>query len=373
MSKLFDPLVIRGVTIRNRIGMSPMSMYASRDGIVGDFDLVHYSTRAIGGAGLIISGTAAVAPEGRITPADPGLWNDAQASAARSVVEAIRRAGGTAGVQIGHAGRKASTIVPWRGGEAKRDGRSLTVAEGAWPTVGPSEGAFGGDKTHTPHELTHAEIDAIIGRFGDAARLADQAGYELLELHGSHGYLMHSFYSPIANKRTDQWGGSFDNRIRLTMEIIRTVRRVWPDHKPLGLRMAPEDFHTGGWTLEDAIALAGRAHAEGVDLVDAMTFGAVAWGGDVPWAENFTRRHTKALKAALPSLFVTGSTQTAPGFATDPKAVEELVTLGDMDLVLLGRQLLAEPYWPARAATAVGDERLILPANYEHWLSGRSS
>jgi 2,4-dienoyl-CoA reductase-like NADH-dependent reductase (Old Yellow Enzyme family) len=372
MSKLFDPITIRGITIRNRIGLSPMSMYAANDGIVGMFDLVHYGARAAGGAGLVFGGTAAVLPEGRITPGDPGLWSDAHAAAMTPVTHVIRTFGGTPGLQIGHAGRKAATAVPWKGGNPRQDGRSLKDGEGGWATVAPSALAFGGDKDRLPRELTTPEIEAVLAAFGAAAKRADAAGYDVLELHGAHGYLMHSFYSPITNKREDEWGGSFDNRIRLTLKIIAAVRANWPDHKPLSLRMAIEDFQEGGWTTEDAVALARKAVAGGVDMIDAMSFGGVAWGSTVPWGTNFQRAHAAALKKALPNVIVTTSAQTASDYATAPTGIEELVSSGDMDLALLGRQLLADPQWPAKAAQALGDDRLMLPANYEHWLTGRN-
>jgi 2,4-dienoyl-CoA reductase-like NADH-dependent reductase (Old Yellow Enzyme family) len=372
MAKLFDPITIRGVTIRNRVGLSPMSMYAATDGFVGAFDLVHYGARAAGGAGLVFGGTAAVLPEGRITPGDPGIWSDAHAAAMAPVVKAIKAFGGTPGLQIGHAGRKASTAVPWRGGNPRQDGRSLKDGEGGWETVGPSALAFGGDKDRVPHALTTPEIEAIVAAFGAAARRADAAGYEAIELHGAHGYLMHAFYSPIANKRTDEWGGSFDNRIRLALRIVDTVRANWPDHKPLSLRMAAEDFQDGGWTLEDATALARKAVTSGVDMIDTMSFGGIAWGSTVPWGTSFMRAHAAAFKKAVPAAVVTASAQTAGDYATPPTVIDELVASGDMDLVLMGRQLLADAHWPTKAAQALGDDRLMLPANYEHWLTGRN-
>jgi 2,4-dienoyl-CoA reductase-like NADH-dependent reductase (Old Yellow Enzyme family) len=372
MAQIFDPITIRGVTIRNRIGLSPMSMYAAKDGIVGVFDLVHYGARAAGGAGLVFGGTAAVLPEGRITPGDPGIWSEEHAAAMMPVVQAVKHFGGTPGLQIGHAGRKASTAVPWRGGNPRQDGRSLKDAEGGWETVSPSALAFGGDKNRVPRELSTPEIEAAITAFGAAAKRADAAGYEALELHAAHGYLMHSFYSPIANKREDEWGGSFDNRIRLTLRIVDAVRANWPDNKPLSLRMAAEDFQEGGWTLEDAIAMARKAVAAGVDIIDVMSFGGVAWGSTVPWGTNFMRVHAAALKRAIPEAVVTASAQTAGDYTTSPQVINELVASGDMDMVLMGRQLLADAHWPAKAAQALNDERQMLPANYEHWLTGRN-
>lgn len=371
MAHLFNPLLIRGVTLRNRVGLSPMSMYSAQDGRSGTFEPIHYGARAMGGAGLVFTGTAAVLPEGRITPGDPGLWSDAQIAPLASVAEAIRLNGGTPGIQIGHAGRKASTTIPWLGGDPKSDGRSLTKAEGAWQTFGPIAEAYGGNKIHVPTALDEAGIARIVTAFADAARRADEAGFEVLELHAAHGYLLHSFYSPITNRRTDALGGDLEGRTRLTREVIRAVRAVWPATKPLALRLAMDDFHSGGWTPEDGVALARMAVAEGVDILDPMSFGGIADGGAPDWGRNFTADHAQVLKAALPKVVVVGSAQTAPGFQTDPDAIEALVVDGPFDAVLLGRQLLADPNWPAKAANVLGDDRLLLPANYEHWLTGR--
>ncbi|MEL6979878.1 MAG: hypothetical protein AAGM38_14505 [Pseudomonadota bacterium] len=371
MTNLFNHLTVRETTIRNRIGLSPMSMYDADDGVAGSFSAIHFGARSLGGAGLVFTGTVAVAPEGRITPGDPGLWADDQIPALKAVADAIRVGGGTSGIQIGHAGRKASTTIPWRGGHPKSDGRSLTASEGAWETVGPSAIAYGSDKTHTPRAMTEREIRAAIDAFAATARRADLAGFDVLEIHGAHGYLLHSFASPISNARDDAWGGSFENRIRLTLDVVRTVRAAWPATKPLALRFAMEDFHEGGWTAAEGLELARRAAALGVDILDPMSFGGVAAGGQAPWAEPFTRDHATTLKSALPAAVIAGSAQTAPGFNTDPAMVEALVAKGPFDLVLLGRQLLADPHWPAKAAATLSDDRLLLPSQYEHWLTGR--
>lgn len=371
MTLLFNKLAVRDVTIRNRIGLSPMSMYDATEGLAGAFSATHYGARALGGAGLAFTGTVAVAPEGRITPGDPGLWLDVQITPLQQIARIIRAGGATPGIQIGHAGRKASTTIPWQGGNPKSDGRSLTASEGAWQTVGPSALAFGGDKTHTPRALSESEIEAIIAAFANAARRADAAGFEVLELHGAHGYLLHSFASPIANKREDRWGGSFENRIRLTLEVIQAVRAVWPARKPLALRFPMEDFYEGGWSAEDGLALARAAVTEGVDILDPMSFGGVAAGSEVSWGEPFTAKHAGMLKESLPKAIVIGSAQTAPDFETDPGVINALVSDGSFDLVLMGRQLLADPHWPAKAAAKLGDDRLLLPPQYEHWLTGR--
>lgn len=368
MAKIFDPITIGDVTIRNRVGLSPMSMYSARDGEAEAFNAIHYGARAFGGAGLVFTGTSAVAPEGRITPGDPGLWDDGHIAAQKAIVDAIHLGGGVAGVQIGHAGRKASTSIPWRGGPPKGEGRGLAADEGGWQTIAPSAIAFGAERPHTPREMTVAEIEQTIDAFADAARRADQAGYDVLELHGGHGYLIESFHSPVTNQRTDEWGGALENRLRFPLAVIKAVRKVWPSGKPLALRFAMEDFGRA-WTMEDAITFAKSAQDEGVALFDPMSFGGIAPGTEVPWTENFTARHAKQLKAALPDAVVAISAQTAPEFETTAESVEALLDDGAADIVLLGRQLLADPNWPARAAAKLGDDRLLLPNQYEHWLT----
>lgn len=312
-----------------------------------------------------------MAPEGRVTLGDPGLWDDAQVAPLWALADAIRLGGATPAAQIGHARRKASTTVPWQGGSPKSDGRSLTADEGAWQAVGPSDEPYGGDKTHAPVALTEADLTGILTAFADAARRADAAGFDVLGLHGAHGYLLHSFYSPISNRRTDGWGGDFDGRIRLTLEVLRAVRAAWSYGKPLAFRLAMDDFHPGGWKPEDGVELARRAVAKGVDILDPMSFGGVADGGAPDWSRNFTAEHARLLKDAAPNAVVVASAQTAPGYDTDPAAIEALLADGTLDGVLMGRQLLADPNWPAKAATALGDDRLLLPANYEHWLTVR--
>jgi 2,4-dienoyl-CoA reductase-like NADH-dependent reductase (Old Yellow Enzyme family) len=372
MTQLFQPLALKSQVISNRIGMSPMSMYTATDGIVGGFDSIHYGARAMGGAGLVFTGTAAVLANGRITPKDPGIWDDEFISGLANIAQSIKEFGGTAGIQIGHAGRKASTTVPWQGGGPKQDGRSLTEEEGAWETVAPSALAFGADKTHTPKALQHDEILDIIQAFGLAAKRANEAGFDVLEIHGGHGYLLNQFYSPLTNKRMDEWGGSFAGRIKLTLAVIKEVRRFWPENKPLILRFAMDDFHTGGWNTTDALSLAKLAVEHGVDGFDLMSFGTIAPGGNVPWDKPFIREHAKLLKATLPNTMVMFSAQSAPDMRTEPAHIAELVDSGDADVVLLGRQLLANAHWPSEAASELAPEKILLPNQYEHWLTGRS-
>jgi len=371
MTTLFNSISVRNNHVRNRIGMSPMSMYASQSGHISDFEPIHYAARAMGGTGLVFTGTAAVLPEGRITPNDPGIWNDNFIDGLKRVAQSIKMFGATAGIQIGHAGRKASTTVPWHGGGPKQDGRSLTEKEGAWQTVGVTNAPYGADKSHTPQALDNESIFEIITAFGNAARRANEAGFDVLELHASHGYLMHQFYSPITNTRQDEWGGSFDNRVRLTLMIIDEVRKHWPLSKSLILRIAMDDFHNNGWNCDDAICLAKLAYLRGVDGFDLMSFGTIAPNGDVPWGAPFMQNHARQLRNALPNALIMFSAQSAPDMKTNPNAIAEIIDSGVADIVLLGRQLLADPNWPSKAANALGSEKVLLPNQYEHWLSGR--
>lgn len=372
MQHTFTPLTIRDTTLRNRIGLAPMSMYDATDGHPGRFETAHLGARAAGGAGLVLTGTVAVSPEGRITPRDPGLWHDDHVASLAAVADTIRASGSVPGIQLGHAGRKASTTVPWRGGPPGRDGRSLTEAEGAWPTVAPSPLPYGGDKNQQPAPLDARGLEQVRQKFVEATLRADRAGFEVLELHAAHGYLLHSFYSPKANRREDDWGGSFERRIRFPLEVIDAVRQAWPSRRPLMLRMTMEDFHPDGLTLEEGLALARRAVERGVDVIDPMSFGTVAPGGVLP-DEDFTLRHLRALRHAVPDAVLAASARTSPDLETDPHAIEAQLERGDLDLVLLGRQLLVDPHWPARAAVTLGAASAVLPPAYQHWLPSASS
>jgi 2,4-dienoyl-CoA reductase-like NADH-dependent reductase (Old Yellow Enzyme family) len=365
-SPLFDPLTLRGVTLRNRIGMTPMCQYAAEDGVANDWHLVHLGGRAVGGAGLVIVEDTAVLPDGRITPGDLGLWSDRQVEPLRRITRFLSENGAVSALQLGHAGRKASTTVPWRGGRPQGEGRSLTVAEGAWPTAAPSPIPFGGDRLHVPAELTPEGIRHVQQAFGEAAARADAAGFDMVELHGAWGYLFQQFYSPLSNRRTDDYGGSFENRIRFTVETVREVRSRWPESKPLAFRMAATDWIEGGWTPDDAVELSQRLKTEGVDLIDVISFGN-APQGDVPWGAGFQVPFSERIRREA------GVATTAVGFITTPVQAEEIVAGEQADVILVGRQLLRDPHWPTHAAETLGDGRLLLPSNYEHWLSGRGT
>jgi 2,4-dienoyl-CoA reductase-like NADH-dependent reductase (Old Yellow Enzyme family) len=352
MSKLFEPYKLRDVTFRNRIGVSPMCMYSSVDGMPSDWHLPHLAARAVGGAALVIQEATAVLPEGRISPADAGLWDDAHVGPWAAVVRGVVQNGAVAGVQLAHAGRKAGTAPPWDGG------RKLTVAEGGWQAKGPTTEPFPGYEAIAPAAMTEADIRAVIDAFAAAARRSLAAGYQVVEVHGAHGYLLHSFYSPLSNTRTDAWGGSFDGRTRLIREVTRAVRNAWPESLPLFVRLSTTDWADGGWTIEDSVSLAKRLKEDGADLIDCSSGGnarthiPVAPGYQVPGAEA-VRRNAGIATAAV-------------GKITDPHQAEEIVAAGKADFVLLARELLRDPHWPLRAAKALGVPlKGLAPKQYE--------
>ena len=338
---LFQPLTVRSVTLRNRIGVSPMCQYSATDGVANDWHYVHLGSRAVGGAGLVIVEATAVAPEGRITPGCLGLWNEKQIEPLARIAKFVKAHGAVAGIQIAHAGRKASAGLPWNGGA------HLSEAQGGWPTIAPSAIPFGGELTKVPCAMTEADIARVQNDFVATAKRALTAGFEWLELHAAHGYLFNEFLSPLTNHRTDQYGGSFENRIRLLLDTTRAVRQVWPDSLPLAVRISAIDWKEGGWQIEDSIALAKRLKTEGVDLIDCSSGGvvpdakiAVKPGYQVPFAEKI--RHGANIATA------------AVGFITEPKPADDIVRHGQADVVLLARQMLVDPYWPAHAAKTLG-------------------
>lgn len=367
MPHLFDPLKLAGVELRNRIGISPMCQYCSVDGVPGDWQLVHLGSRAVGGAGLVITEAAAVEPRGRITPGDLGIWNDEQESALARIARFVTKQGAVAGVQLAHAGRKSSHTPPWEAALDAPAGRTLPEDDGGWEVWGPSPVPFD-DGSPLPHEMTEAEIAQVVQAFAASTQRADRAGFDWLELHGAHGYLMHNFHSPLSNRRTDAYGGSFENRIRITLEIVRAARRTWPAGKVLAVRVSATDWVEGGWTLEETVELSRRFMAEGVDLVDCSGGGTVPKaniplgpGYQVPFAETVRRE--------------VGMATAAVGMITEPEQAEEIIREGRADLVLLGREALRDPYWPQRAAVALGrtaDARA--PVQYARaWSGGRAS
>lgn len=349
---LFAPLRLRDVTLRNRIALSPMCQYSceERDGMAGEWHLVHYGARAAGGAGLVLVEATAVEPRGRISPHDLGLWHDGQAEALARVARCVARHGAVPGIQLAHAGRKASTWRPWEGRGP------LPPERGGWTVVGPSPIPFD-DGYPTPVPLDEEGIAAVIAAFTAAAGRALAAGFQVVEIHAAHGYLLHEFLSPLANRRTDRHGGSFENRIRLLLEVVDAVRRVWPERLPLLVRLSATDWAEGGWDPDQTVALARRLAAHGVDLVDCSSGGLLprvpipaAPGYQVPFAARVRRE--------------AGIATGAVGLITRPEQADAIVRAGEADLVLLGRVLLREPTWPLRAAHQLGWADAPWPVQY---------
>jgi 2,4-dienoyl-CoA reductase-like NADH-dependent reductase (Old Yellow Enzyme family) len=348
MSHLFAPLTIKSVTLRNRIGVSPMCMYSATDGVMNDWHLVHLGARAAGGAGLVIAEATAVSPEGRITPSDAGLWTDEQIEPLVRINRFVKSQGAVAGVQLAHAGRKAGAARPWEGGG------HLADAAGGWPVIGPSAAAFGGSLHKVPTAMTEADIARVQRDFVEAARRALLAGYEWLELHGAHGYLVHQFLSPKSNLRTDRYGGSFENRIRFLLETTRGVRGVWPESWPLTVRLSCTDWVEGGWTIEESVALARRLKAEGVDLIDCSSGGAVA-DAKIPVSPGYQVQFAERIRRDA------GIATAAVGLITEPAHADAIVREGRADVVLLAREFLRDPHWPLRAARALGRKDAVVP------------
>ena len=339
-ANLFQPLTQRGIVFRNRIAVSPMCQYSSRDGFAHDWHLVHLGSRAAGGAGLVMMEATAVEARGRITHFDQGLWRDEQVEFLTRIAAFVKGQGAVAGIQLGHAGRKAGVHRPWEGGAA------LTAEEGAWEAVAPSAIPFR-DEDPPPAELSRNEIQQVIGCFIEAACRALRAGFQVLELHGAHGYLIHQFLSPLSNLRQDEYGGSFANRARFALETIEAVRAVWPRDLPLWLRISATDWVEGGWTVDDSVALARLVKAAGVDLIDCSSGGASP-RQKIPLGPCYQVPFAERIRAEA------GIATGAVGLITTPQQAEEIVASGKADVVLLAREFLRDPYFPLHAAQALG-------------------
>jgi 2,4-dienoyl-CoA reductase-like NADH-dependent reductase (Old Yellow Enzyme family) len=340
MTSLFTPYPLRSVTFPNRIFVSPMCQYSSEDGLPTAWHMVHLGTRAVGGAGLVMVEASGVSPEGRITAWDSGIWSEAHADAFRPIVDFIHAQGSIAGIQLAHAGRKASTDKPWRGGGV--------LAEGpySWTTLAPSAIPFR-EGEPVPHALTTGEIDEVVAQFVHAAELALRAGFKVVELHVAHGYLLHEFLSPLSNVREDEYGGSLENRMRLPLRVAKEVRGVWPEELPLFVRVSATDWAEGGWDLPQSIELSKRLRGLGVDLIDCSS------GGLVPYAKvevgpGFQVPFARAIRAEA------GIATGAVGLITTPQQAEDIVREGAADAVLIARQLLRDPYFPLHAAKELG-------------------
>ncbi len=351
MSLLFSPITFKSITLKNRIVMSPMCQYSAVDGLPTKWHEQHYVSRAVGGVSLVIQEATAVVPEGRISYADLGIWNDAQVAAYKPIVAQIREHGAVPGIQLAHAGRKASCEVSWNKG--------WQIQEGAhsWQTVAPSPIPFH-ERDIIPHELSREEIREVINAFKEAARRALEAGYELIELHGAHGYLIHEFYSPLSNQRTDEYGGSFENRIRFLIEIIDAVQEVWPAELPIFVRISATDWvGAAGWEVGDSVALAKVLKNKGIDLVDCSS-GANTRKAEIPVAPNYQVHLADAVKNQA------GIATGAVGLITDAEQAEMILEENKADLIFLGRELLRNPFFPLQAAMVLGAEQ-AWPIQYE--------
>ncbi|WP_327240636.1 MULTISPECIES: NADH:flavin oxidoreductase/NADH oxidase [unclassified Streptomyces] len=361
MSVLFEPRTLRSLVIPNRVWMAPMCQYSAEAvgpnaGVATDWHFTHLAARAAGGTGLILTEATAVSPEGRISPADLGIWNDTQVAALRRITSFIKGQGSIAGIQLAHAGRKASTAAPWQGGGP------VGPDEHGWQPVAPSPLPF--DEGHpVPHELTVDEIRGVVDQFREAARRALDAGFEVAEVHGAHGYLVGQFLSPHSNRRTDEYGGSFDNRVRFALQVVDAVREVWPEDLPVFFRISATDWLTEndeddreGWTVDETVRLATELQAHGVDLLD------VSSGGNAPNARITTGPGYQVPFAARVRE-ETSLPVAAVGLITEPQQAEKIVADGQADAVLLGRELLRSPSWAQHAARELGGE-VHRPAQY---------
>ncbi|WP_240134725.1 NADH:flavin oxidoreductase/NADH oxidase [Streptomyces sp. MUM 178J] len=355
MSALFEPYPLRSLTVPNRVWMAPMCQYSAAvsgadTGVANDWHFAHYAARAAGGAGLILLEATAVVPEGRISPADLGIWNDTQVAALRRITRFLKSQNTVPGIQLAHAGRKASTGLPWQGGAP------VGPDEHGWQPVGPSPLPF--DDGHpVPDELTEAHLAEVVGHFAEAARRALDAGFEVAEIHGAHGYLIGEFLSPYSNRRTDAYGGSFVNRTRFALEVVDAVRAVWPDELPLFFRISATDWLDGaGWTPDDTVRFAVLLREHGVDLLDVSS-GGNAPGVRIPTGPGYQVPFAARVRTE------TGLPVAAVGLITEPEQAEKIVANGEADAVLLGRELLRDPSWARRAARELGGE-VHVPEQY---------
>jgi 2,4-dienoyl-CoA reductase-like NADH-dependent reductase (Old Yellow Enzyme family) len=340
MADLFEPFRLRDIVLSNRIAVSPMCQYSSERGFANDWHFMHLGSRAVGGAGLVFTEATAVLPEGRISPQDLGIWSDDHIQPLARIVRFINEQGTVAGIQLAHAGRKASTYRPWEGHGA------IAEAEGGWPVVAPSAAPFA-EGYAVPRALTEDGIRTVVKAFAAAARRACEAGFQVVEVHAAHGYLSHEFLSPLSNRRQDGYGGSFENRTRFVREVVEAVRSSWPERCPLFLRISATDWTEGGWDAEQSVELARQVKPYGVDLIDCSSGGNVADakipvgpGYQAPFAERIRR------EAGVPTGVV--------GLLTAPVQADHVIRTGQADLVLLAREMLRDPYWPLRAARELG-------------------
>jgi 2,4-dienoyl-CoA reductase-like NADH-dependent reductase (Old Yellow Enzyme family) len=361
MVSLFNEFQLKDVVLRNRIAVAPMCQYSSDNGFPNDWHFVHLGSRAVGGAGLVVVEATAVSPEGRISPADSGIYLDEHVPSFAKIAGFLKQHGAVPAIQIAHAGRKASANKPWEGDD------HIDSDRGGWDTIAPSAVAFGGNLPKVPRAMTIEDIARVRDAFVAAAKRALAAGFEWLELHFAHGYLAHEFYSPLANHRTDNYGGSFDNRIRFLLETFNAVRQVWPERFPLTVRLSVTDWIDGGVTIEESIELLRRLKAAGLDLADVSQGFITPDISQVPWEPGFMIPLASRIRreVALP---------TAVGWMiTDPHQADDAVRDQHTDLVMLAREMLRDPYWPYHAALKLGDEKAatILPVQYARAVKAR--
>jgi 2,4-dienoyl-CoA reductase-like NADH-dependent reductase (Old Yellow Enzyme family) len=350
MSLLFSPITIKGITLKNRIVVSPMCQYSAEDGFANDWHLVHLGSRAVGGASLVISEAVSVSPEGRISAGDLGLWKDEQIDMLKRITTFIHDNGAVAGIQLAHAGRKASFRAPWMGT------KQVSLDEGGWQTVAPSAIPFNDEDT-VPAALSMEDIEKLKADFRDATLRAITAGFKVVELHGAHGYLIHQFLSPLSNTRDDQYGGSFENRIRFLLELVKAVQEVWPAENPLFVRISATDWAEGGWTEEESIQLSAILKEKGVDLIDVSS-GGLTRLQQIPVFPGYQVQFAESIKKQ------TGIRTGAVGLITDARQAESILEEGEADLIFFARELLRSPYFPLTAAEAL-EADVKWPVQYE--------
>lgn len=351
MSRLFTPITLRELNIRNRIFVSPMCMYSSKDGMPNDWHMVHLGSRAVGGAGLVMVEATAVSQQGRISPDDSGMWSGDHAKAFLPITRFLKEHGAVPGIQLAHAGRKASTDLPWKG-----SGPLIDAKQGGWQTVAPSAVPFAPGHP-VPREAGAQDLEIILGQFTAAARRSIEAGFEVVEIHMAHGYLLHEFLSPISNRRSDDFGGSLENRCRFPLRVAKAVRDIWPEHLPVFVRVSASDWLEGGWDLGQTIELVKELKRIGIDLVDCSS-GGISPDAAPAFGPGFQTPFASAIREE------TGMATGAVGFITDPAQAEQIVSTGLADAVILARAMLRDPYWPLHAAKTLGVDA-AWPKQYE--------
>ncbi len=350
MSKLFETYKLRDIEFRNRIWVSPMCQYSSNDGMPTDWHLVHLGSRAVGGAGLVIMEATAVSPEGRISPSDAGIWSDAHGKAYKRITKFIKEQGAVAGIQLAHAGRKASTGEPWNGGV------KVSEKNGGWETVAPSAIAFNEDYP-MPREMTKADIEQATNDFVEAAKRSVEAGFEVIEIHAAHGYLFHEFLSPLSNKRTDEYGGNLENRMRFPLKVARRVRETVPENLPVFVRISATDWTDGGWDLEQSIEFCRQLKKIGIDLIDVSTGGNVP-DAKIPVAPNYQVEFAAEIRQQV------GIATGAVGMINEAQQAEKILQNGEADAILMAREFLRDPYFPFAAARELGAKIDYVPKQY---------